>query len=747
MIHCRTKTKSHIYYNEGNGYTVASYATDEELPQEVVASQKGKTGTFTACGYELPVDPGLELDIDGEWKDGKYGYQYVVSHYQIATPTTNEGIQAYLASNLIKGIGPVTAERIVKKYGKRTFQILDRTPEKLLEISGITESKLETIIDGYQQSQNVRKLMVYLSPFGVTPNQIGKIHEHFGSAAVKIVKENPFRLCEIKGFGFLTVDPIAVKSNNFQVDNPLRIKAAIRYVMEKAEENGHLYLTRDEIVEETSRLLNHDKKVEKVSERAIKDAGNVMIHEDNELVCNGGVIYAWKAFQAEMGAAVDLIKLSLQEKMEIKVDELLKKVEREENIQLSKKQKEAVLKAFLYPVTIITGGPGRGKTTIIRLIIRIQELLNKEAMILLCAPTGRASRRMSESTGYPALTIHKAVGLVGEEGEEEWNTLEKMPDDLIIADEFSMVDMYLADKLFGCIKDGARLVLVGDKDQIESVGPGNVFKELIDSDTIPVTVLDVCFRQGKNSTIARNADKINANSLDLEYDESFRFYPAKTAEDAAQIIQKMYKEILEENGDDYEIQVLTPLRKDTAAGADALNPLLRETVNPLKRGHPEIKNGGNVFREGDKIMQTRNADEVSNGDIGRVLNIYQKDGKRQMRVDYGDDRIMEYEDEEVWPLSLAYAMTVHKAQGSEYPIVLLPMLRCFNRMLKRNIFYTAVSRGAAEVRIIGSKEAIAKAIRWNPVEKRNTLFGVRLQKVQTAMYENRREKQSERKSA
>lgn len=727
-MHCRPMRQ--IYYNPGNGYTVASYITEEELPQKVMRQNKNSYGIFQAVGVELPTSDGLEVELDGKWVEGKYGLQYDVSYFSINTPTTEEGIKAYLSSNLIKGIGPVTAENIVEKFGKKTFYVLDHTPEQLLKVRGITESKLQEILDGYKKSTAIRDLMVYMAPLGITPRKLAMIQEHFGSAAASIVKENPFRLCEIKGFGFLTVDPIAVKAKNFKAEDPLRIKAAIDHIMTEAQGNGHLFLTNQEILERADWLLNHNKEADRVSERAIRDAGNDMIHKEGSLVSCAGGLYTKKSFEAELGAAVMLVNLRLQKDMSLNIDRILRSVQQREKIILNAKQQEAIKMVFAHPVSIITGGPGRGKTTIIRFLIAIQEELNKEAMILLCAPTGKARRKMSESTGYPAMTIHKAVGLTGEDGEEEWNRDASMPDDLIIADEFSMVDMFLADKLFSSIKAGARLVMVGDKDQIESVGPGNVFKEMIDSGEIPVTVLDECFRQEEDSTIIQNADKINANRMDIRFDDSFCFYPAVDAAEASKLIQKLYKEELAKRGNNADdVQVLSPLRKDTEAGSDALNTVLRDIVNPKRRGYPEIKNGKLSFRLGDKVMQIKNNDEVSNGDVGEVLDIYHDGGKEKMRVDFGDGRIMVYEDDDYWPLTHAYAMSVHKSQGSEYPVVILPMLPCFRRMLRRNIFYTAVTRAQEKVIIVGSKRAMAQAIRTDFIAKRNTKFALQIKRI------------------
>ena len=350
--------------------------------------------------------------------------------------------------------------------------------------------------------------------------------------------------------------------------------------------------------------------------------------------------------------------------------------------------------------------------------------------------TGRARRRMSDCTAYPALTIHKAIGLKGEAGEEEWDEESMLEASLIIVDECSMIDMPLMDKFLSRVPIGTRLVFLGDKDQLESVGPGNVFKEMIESGVIPVTILTESFRQEGKSTIIQNADKINERKTNLVFDDTFQFYPAKDDEEAAEIIQKLYRDELQKNENRVEgVQVLSPLRKDTKVGADALNPVLRDIVNPKRYGYPEIKNGSTTYRERDLVMQLKNEEDVANGDVGEVLNIYKADGKSRMRVDVGDGKIMEYTEGDIWPLNLAYCITVHKAQGSEYPVVILPMLTCFYRMLRKNLFYTAVTRARRGVKIVGSKKAMVIAINNDTVSKRNTMFGYRIKKIYKAYLE------------
>ena len=734
MIHCRFVGRT--YYNPGNGYTVASYHTREELPPEVVRQNAGNPGTFQAYGIELPTGDNLEVELDGAWKKGKYGFQLDVSYFHVDVPQTEAGIEAYLSSDMIKGIGPVIAHKIVEKFGKRSLYVLEHTPEKLLDIPGISENKLNEIIDGYQRSTDLRELMIYLAPFGVTTKKLEKIQEHFGAGAYHIIREAPFRLCEIKGFAFLTVDPIAMKAKNFRPDHPLRIKAAVAHVMKKAEEDGHLFLTSEEVVEQAGLLLNNDEKRQRVSVRAIKDAGNEMIRKDKSLVGNGGGIYSKESFDAEFGAAGELVRLLTAKREKKEIRHLLNQIVKEEEITLSEMQEKAVLQAFEYPVSIITGGPGTGKTTLIRIILRLQELLDPDSMIMLCAPTGRARRRMYEKTGFPALTMQKAVGMIDADGEEAWNQPEKLPDDLIIADEFGMCDMYLAYRFFYCVRKGATLIMIGDKDQLGSVGPGNVFKEMIESGVIPVTVLDACFRQDEGSTIVENARRINQNQTRLLYDETFQFRTAAKPEEAAEIIQKIYEKYWREHGKKTEdILVLSPLRKNTAAGSDALNERLREVINPKRRGRAEIWNGNRLFRVGDVVMQTENKDEVSNGDLGEVLDIYRKEGKMVMQVDFGDDRVIDFSDDDYWPLTHGYAMSVHKSQGNESSIVIMPVLGCFWRMLQRNILYTGITRATKRVILVGSRQAVAKAIRNNRMAKRNTNFALRLRQVYKSMQE------------
>ncbi len=726
MLECRYS--SSIYYNQENGYTVAVYETENEIPEG-----KNRIGKqqFIAVGCELPQNEGLDISLKGQWKKSeKYGKQYHVSSFQIQMPTTEEGVKAYLSSGLIKGIGPVIAERIVERFGKNTFYVFEECPERLLEIPGITQKKLENILDGYYQSENIRQLSLFLSSAGVTPKKIEKIQEHFGHKAVSIIKKDPFRLCEMEGFGFKTVDPIARKVKHFQADNPLRIKAAILYVLKEAEGEGHLYLEVPEILRKTKPLLFRGDKKGSVTERKIRDAGNSLIKDDKELVCSYTKIYSKKNYEAEQKAVLQLAEFSRYPLKQYEVEKWISSLETKERIKLAERQREGIEMVFQNPVSIITGGPGSGKTTLLRFIVMIQEKINMDSMILLAAPTGRARQRMYEATRYPALTIHKSIGLTGAEGEDAWNSGEMLSDDLIIIDECSMVDMHLFTSLMMKIKAGSRIVLVGDKDQLESVGPGNVFKELIDSGVIPVTVLEQCFRQ-ENPTILENAIKINCGKLNLEYDDSFSFVAAHDDEDAAKKIVKIFDvEWKNQKKNVNAVQVLTPLREDTKVSANALNIKIKDRINSYQSGQQEIKRGNRIFRMQDKVMQTKNEDEISNGDIGIVKKIGRINGKKYMEVDFGEERVMRYLEGESWNIVHAYAITAHKGQGSEYPVVIIPVLSSFRRhTLKRNLYYTAITRAKKKVILVGSKQALSQAIRAGRAKKRNTLLAYRLKKV------------------
>ena len=728
MIQCIPHRK--IYYNDENGYTIASYKTYQTIPESAVnQSFKNGESVFTAIGTAIPFIKGIDTGLEGKWIKTSYGLQLSVTESQIFMPTTKEGITCYLASGLIKGIGPVTANRIVNRFGEDTLKIFDTQPEKLLEVKGITKSKLETILGSYSESRSLRELMQYLAPLKVGPKRVSEICDYFGSKALQIVKEKPFRLCELSGFGFESVDIIARRNKNFRPDDTLRIKAAILQVLSNAEDDGHLYLEGRNIVRQAAELLNYGIYRQAVETRLIKDIGNEMVFFDELLAAEGHYLYSMKNYTAEKMAAVHILRVMNNKQPVYDIERELDEVQGTTHMVLAKQQKEAVRRVFANSLSIITGGPGTGKTTVERIILKVFEKKERKKTALLCAPTGRASHNMVISTGYPAMTIHKALYITGEEEEINLDLTEELEDDLIIVDEMSMVDMWLFYVLISKVKNGARVVFIGDPDQIPSVGPGNVFKEMIDSGVIPVTVLDVQFRQAEGSRIIINALKMNNGDTDLLFGDDFQFISVDSDEVAAEVIADLYQKKLEANhGDTDMVQVLTPFRQDTAVGANSLNKKLRELVNPQVPGCLEMKLGSYVFRLQDKVMQLKNREEVSNGDMGIVTDIYQnEDGTPALVVRFEDGRIGEYASEDYGLLMLAYAATIHKSQGSAYPSVIIPVLPCFKRMLKRNIYYTAVTRAKCEVTLVGDWAAFCEAVMTDDREKRNTKLAYRIQ--------------------
>ena len=625
---------------EKNGFCIYVYVTEDETVPQAARSNyyKGPGYEFTAIGNNLPANK-LEVDLHGAWDKNNHGLQFKVDYYEEIRPQSVEGIESYLASGMVKGIGPKTAKLIVAKYGTRTFEILDDYPESLLDIKGITRKKLDKIILAYQDSHAVRDLAAYLTPFKVTPKKIRKIYEHFGNEALDVVKTQPFSLCEISGFGFLTVDEIA-KANHCRPNEPLRIEGCIGYCMELEMQNGNLYADKQKFQKQVHEQLNRGYATEVVTEVEVYKVMYQMVH-NKKLYYEDGALYSAKLYHFETEAAKDLATLLVQTYMPpAGLDDLITQAQKDLKLLLSDKQVEAVKRAFTNLVSIITGGPGTGKTTVQRVLLYISEKLGEEK-VLLTAPTGRASRRMAESTRRnEAVTLHSALGLNNDEECE--STDEMLSVDFIIADEFTMADMRLSYELFKHIPQGVRVVIVGDVDQLPSVGPGNVFRELVLCGVIPVTTLDMVFRQGKDSRIAANAHKMQENDTNLDYGEDFIFCPADSAAEAADKVAEYYKSFVDAYGVD-NVQVLTPFRRKGEASVNALNDRLWEMVNPKSSIAKELKAGNALYREGDRIIHNKNKNDISNGDIGYITDIYQdEDGIDLMRLSFSDGRNVEY---------------------------------------------------------------------------------------------------------
>ncbi len=719
-----------IFQNKENGFCVFVYHTEDGTVPAAARDDyyKGADIAFTAVGKYLPDTDSVEVDMQGKWVKGKRGLQLQVENFEEILPQTEEGILGYLSSGMVKGIGPRTAELIVKRFGKRTFDVLDHYPDSLLEIRGISQKKLDAILLSYHGGHAMRDLAAYLTPFKVTPRKIENIYEHFGADALETVKNRPFELCEISGFGFLTVDEIA-KANKCRPNDPMRIEGCIHYCFEQETQDGHLYVNKQQFQKAVHEQLNYGYSGEVVTEREVYN-GIYKLFSQKELYYEDGALYPAKFYGFECGAAKRLVSLLMEKETgNIQVDLLLEEAQRELGILLSAKQSEAVKKAFSHKVSIITGGPGTGKTTVQKVLLYINEKIGG-GTVLLTAPTGRASRRMVESTGFSeGFTMHSVLGLTNDEENE--GSAEMLDADFIIADEFSMADMALSFQFFNHIRQGARLVLVGDVNQLPSVGPGNVFRELVQCGVIPVTVLDMVFRQKENSRIAMNAQRMQQNDASLDYGTDFVFREAKDAAEAAEMIQKIYQEAVERLGVE-KVQVLSPYRKKGEVSVNALNEVLWNMVNP--EPEPEAgqdtalkKKEKNVFRIGDRIIHNRNKNGISNGDIGFVTDIFtDEDDMELTRLEFSDGRHVEYNSDELDMVEHSYATTVHKSQGSEYPVVILPWLPMFYKMLRRNILYTAVTRAKEQVVIVGSKKAIYMAIHNTDSDKRNTRLGERV---------------------
>lgn len=709
-----------VYYSEQTGYSVVVYKTNAPIPLQAVSEYCGTMPCFKAAGRQLPDTEGLLAELDGEWKENRYGWQMQVSTFRTFLPKTREGIVGYLSSGLVKGLGPVTAERIVERFGEDTFRVMEQEPDRLLDIRGITPAKLEEIRSTFLESSRVRELMAYLAPYGVSANRVRKIQETFGEKAVDILKENPYRLTEVAGMGFLTVDPVARKMEGLQADSIVRLQAVLEHVLKQAALSGHLYLQAGEAVQQAGILLGRLQTP--VEEKKIRDAGNRMVKEGRLKAFDGG-IYLKKNYRDEAVAAKETVRLLEADIPQADVREVLEKAQKLDGICLGEKQKEAVLNTFKSPVSIITGGPGRGKTTVLRTILRIFKMTCPQEDVLLTAPTGRAARRMAESTGYAAMTLHRALGLT-DEGEEPEDT-GMIGESLVIVDEMTMVDMFLAARLLERIPEGSRVVFVGDVDQLPSVGPGNVFRELIACKKIPVTVLDVSYRQKDNQLLLENAELINTGKTRLKFGKEFRFIRTDSPEQTADCIVGLYRELAEKAGLE-DVQVLSPVKKQAVVGTQDINRLLQEAVNP-GNGGVEMSCGDVVFRKGDKVMQIKNTESVSNGDIGRVEDVWLgEDGKTELSVTYSEDRSQVYREEDMEMLVHAFAITVHKSQGCEYPVVIMPVLPAFYRMLKRNILYTAVTRASTAVYLVGSTASVVQAIHRSDVERRNTKLALRI---------------------
>ena len=721
-----------IFYNPATKYCVISVKTsDRNIPEKARSAYRHRDHLirFAAVGYELPRTDQVSMILDGEWKDGKNGCQLHVSQCEEIVPQTKEGVQGYLASRLIKGVGDKTAAAIVDRFGADALRILEKEPARLLEIKGITEGKLKDILTSYDESRALRDLMILLSPYKVTPAAATKIYEHFGAKSVEILRDNPFELCQVSGFGFKRVDAIVLK-NDCPLNSPMRIQGAIYAALDtERSDNGHLFLNGEELHKATMKLLNEKIPLPQMRVKSVEVepvVQDMLLH--GRIICNNGNYYQRNCFVQEDETARQIATLMSEPAPQIDIRGTLDHIRSKLGVELSQRQTEAVYMAFRNNLSIITGSPGTGKTTVLQAVIEVFKLLYPDGRLLLAAPTGRASRRMAESTGVmDAKTLHSALGLLGEDGAFRKDKEEKFLEaDLIIVDEMSMMDMWLARQFFSRIKPGAKVLLVGDADQLQSVGAGDVFRELIGCGLIPVTVLNEIFRQKQDSLIAYNAQKINNDDTDFFYGNDFYVCKCKTQEEAATHIQSIYHEQVRQNGLE-RVQILSPFRSTGAAAVEPLNEAIREAINPSNESEADLSVGGMYFRVGDKVMQNKNNAKASNGDIGFIRSIGRTEkNELAVSISFSYGREVEYGLEDMAHIELAYATTVHKAQGSEFDVVILPILKSHARMLTRSLVYTAITRAKRKVILVGQIGMLFMAVHKNDTGKRNTQLGKRI---------------------
>ena len=714
-----------IYPQNVSSIDAGSFMIAVYRPCENIRDSAGNMVTqVKAVGYCLPIADNLRYELQGHWsKNPKHGVQFEVENYDEVITPTKEGIIAYLSSGQIKGIGPKMAEKIYDAFGLTALDVLDKEPERLLSISGISTAKLKKICDSYLANRGARDVVAFLTPHGITPNRAVKLYKEYGDRAMDIVKNHPYQLCEIAGIGFKTADRIAM-SMGFDQLSVERVDEGILYALTDAEGKGHLCMEKHAFIKACLKVLDTPQLTEDmVANRAAR------LVYSGKLVSYQGNVYRSKTAYAESNLA-ELLSRQLRSARSHSYGDLDAALDAEElrmKVKFAPEQREAVKMALTQGVSVITGGPGTGKSMILRAILDIYRRHNPGKEICLCAPTGRAARRMEQATGLGASTVHKALGLLaGEDG--DYGEPQALDADIILVDEVSMMDIYLAGRLLEAVKSRAQVVLIGDSDQLPSVGPGAVLSEMIASERIPVVRLDRVFRQNDGSRIAVNAKLIRHGNLSLEYGNDFRFVDSANLSDSASRIAELYMQEVARYGVD-NVAMLSPYRQKTETGVNALNEMLRELVNPPDEGKPEVVCGKRKFRVGDKVMQVKNFEDVSNGDIGYIRNIFKFGDETTACVDFGDGRNMEYDSSELDMLDLGYASTIHKAQGAEYQSVIINLQCAHHIMLTRPLIYTAITRGKDRVIIVGERRALCISIKKTDIEKRGTCLAHRLQEL------------------
>lgn len=703
-----------------NSYMIALYR-----PCEKILDTSGNRVTqVKAVGYCLPTADNLRYEIQGHWsKNPKHGVQYEVESYEEVIVPSKEGIIAYLSSGQIKGIGPKMAERIFDAFGLNTLNVLDHEPEKLLTISGISKTKLKKICDSYLANRGARDVVAFLAPHGITPNRAVQLYREYGNETMEIVKNHPYRLCEIAGIGFRSADQIAMNMGFAKVSAE-RVDEGLMFTLTEAEGKGHLCMEKKDFVKTAMKILDTPElTIDMVANRAAR------LVSAGRLSCYKGYVYRARTAETEQQLAerIHVVQRSSPYARFSSLDQEINREEQKLGIRLDPEQRTAITTALQSPISVITGGPGTGKTSIQKAILDIYRRQNPGGRIVCCAPTGRAARRMEQSTGHPASTVHKALGLIaGDDG--QYGEPESFDADLVLIDEVSMLDIYLAKHVLRSVPKGCQLVLIGDADQLPSVGPGAVLSEIIKSDVIPVVRLDRVHRQNAGSRIATNAKLIRHGNLSLEYGTDFQFLDSSSIAESAEKIEKLYLQEIAKYGVD-NVALLSPYRQKTETGVAALNERIRKDVNPQDPTKGEITLGKKTFRTGDKVMQIKNHEDVNNGDIGYITDISGIGNDAVVCIDFGDGRNVEYDASELNMLDLGYASTIHRSQGSEYQSVIINLQCAHSIMLVRPLIYTAITRAKKQVIIVGERRALCIAIKKQDTEKRGTQLAERLKEL------------------
>ncbi|GAB2956477.1 ATP-dependent RecD-like DNA helicase [Micromonospora polyrhachis] len=718
------------YANEETGYTIARVATERTGPD-----------LLTVVGSLLGVQPGESVRLVGRWgSHPKYGRQFEVYSYTTVLPATIQGIERYLGSGLIKGIGPKMAARIVEHFGAETLRVIEEEADRLVEVPGLGPKRTKLIAVAWEEQKAIKEVMVFLQGVGVSTSLAVRIYKKYGDGSISIVRNQPYRLAsDVWGIGFKTADTIA-QAVGIPHDSPQRVQAGIQYTLSEAADNGHCYLPEPNLVADAAEILKVSKELVQTCLADLVAEEGVIREEVPNASVEGGVIpavYLVPFHRAESALAGSLLRLlrSSHDRMPAFVDvdwaKALAWLRTRTGADLADEQEQAVRLALTAKVAVLTGGPGCGKSFTVKSIITLAAA--KQAKIVLAAPTGRAAKRMTELTGHPAATVHRLLKLRpgGDPSHDRDNPIDA---DLIVVDEASMLDLILANKLIKAIAPGAHLLLVGDVDQLPSVGAGEVLRDVLAAETIPRVRLTKIFRQAQESGVVVNAHRINAGQAPAidGYPDFFLFPvddPEATSELVVDIVARRVPRKFKLHPRD--IQVLTPMHRGPA-GAGNLNLTLQQALAPHREGMPERRHGARVFRVGDKVIQIRNNYDkgvagVFNGTVGVVTALSTDD--RQLAVRTDEDEDITYEFDELDELQHAYAITVHRSQGSEYPAVVVPLTMSSYTLLQRNLLYTAVTRAKKLVVLVGSRKAIAIAVRTAGTGRRHTALTHRLTKT------------------